>query len=488
MKRQLLIGLLSAWCWLSVYGVIPIDTVVIKGYAKEYAGINLILQTVGNPISAEKHNLASFQVDEKGNFYHSFPVSEITPATLDVGRFRGTIYFEPGKSYELVLPPFEPRSDADRFNPFFIPENVVIGIANGDAQQLNNQIRDFQDAFSTRYDANAFQIFSTGDKQKASSIIHELDSIFPASTGSYFENYKHYTYGQLEFLSYKRQKKTVMTKFFGKDSVYSQLPAYWETFNLMFKDFFTYYFPTKSGRSLRNAFREGGNFDTLSLVLSGDPLFAAEEFRETVLLKGMYDAFYSGRYEDQRLIDLFHDASENGCNNQIKSLARGLHKKVNWLRIGSQAPDFNLYRINGNEKSLKDYKGQFIYLNFMHTDNHACMKDLQLLDVISKKMKREVRIVTIIMDDNPDKAKRIIKENKYKWEFLHYLAQADIALDYNIKALPTYFLIDPDGILRLSPAPSPEENFAPLFLEAVRSYRNDQMRKNRPKEKSIYDL
>ncbi len=488
MNRQLLIGLLCALSSFSVWGAIPVDTVIIKGYAKEYAGIHLILQTIGNPISAEKRNLASFQVDDKGNFYHAFPVSEITSATLDVGRFRGTIYFEPGKSYELVLPPFEPRSDADRFNPFFEPEDVVIGIANEEAQKLNSVIRNFQDAFTTRYDAHAFQIFTSEDKQKAEAIIHELDSLYPAPQGTYFQTYKRYTYGQLEFLSHKRQKKTVMNKFFASDSVHAQVPAYWDTFNLMFKDFFTYYFPTKSGRSLRNAFREGGNFDTLSAVLSHDPLFAGAEFRETVLLKGMYDAFYSGRYEDQRLIDLFHDAAENGCNNTIRSLAYGLHKKVNWLRIGSEAPGFTLYRINGNEKTLSDFKGHFVYLNFMHTDNHACMKDLQMLDIISKKMKREVRIVTIIMDENPGKAQKIIKDNKYKWEFLHYLAQADIALDYNIKALPTYFLIDPEGILRLSPAPSPEEDFAPLFMEAVRSYRNDQLRKNRPKEKSIYDL
>lgn len=488
MKKGFLFALLSLGTWLTALAVVPVDTVIISGYAKEYAGYNLILQTTGNPISDEKHNLASFQVDEQGRFHYAFPVTEITPATLDVGRFRGTIYLEPGQAYELVLPPFEPRSDADRFNPFFQPEDVVIGIANPEAQQLNIQIRDFQDAFTARYDANAFQIFSTGNKKLAQNIVHELDSLYPSEQGSYFESYKRYTYGQLEFLSYKRQKKTVMNKYFASDSIHINLPAYWESFNLMFKDFFTYYFPTKSGRQLRHAFNQGAAFDTLSLVMAKEKLFTVPEFRETVLLKGMYDAFYSGRYEEQHLIDLFGQAAERGCNNQVRSLAKGLYKKVNWLRIGSEAPDFTLYKINGGKKSLSNYKGHFIYLNFMHTDNHACLKDLQMLDVISKKMKREVRIVTIIMDENPDQAKRIIKENRYRWDFLHYIAQEDIALDYNIKALPTYYLIDPDGLLRLSPAPSPEEEFAAIFLEAVRSYRYDQLRKNRPKEKSIYDL
>jgi hypothetical protein len=92
------------------------------------------------------------------------------------------------------------------------------------------------------------------------------------------------------------------------------------------------------------------------------------------------------------------------------------------------------------------------------------------------------------MDEDPTAAEKLVKDNKYKWDFLHYMAMPRVALDYHIKALPAYFVIDPSQKLLLSPSPSPTESFTPIFVEAQRQYNYKQLRKNKQKQKSIYDF
>lgn len=461
--------------------------VIVKGHAPEYAGYHLVVQKVINPISMEMADLMVISVQKDGHFEQSVEISSVVYAKIDMGRYRAGIYFEPGKSYELVLPPFEPRSDADRFNPYFIPEDIELGIANGEAQKLNRLITDFDIELTHQYNTHAVSLFSKGDVRTANNIIQKLDEEF-ISESVYFEKYKQYAYGELLNLAYKRNKRKAMYLAMKGEPVHMFMPSFQKIFNTLFKSFFTSYFSSPKGNDLRDAYAKDASFDSLSMVLQKDTLFANAELAELVLLKGCYDAFYSGRYNQDRIIKLFEEAKNTGTTLRIKDIANGLHKKVTWLRIGTEAPQFTLYRLDGKERSLDDYEGKFVYLNFMHTSNHTCKQDLQLLNVLSKQLRREITIVTVIMDEHPSAAKKLVKDNKYKWDFLHFAAMPKVALDYRIKALPTYFVIDPSQNLLISPSPSPSESFTPIFIEAQRRYNYEQLRREQPKQKSIYDF
>jgi len=465
----------------------PNKVVRLKGVAKEYAGYHLVLQKIINPISLEKASIVTFKVDEKGEFNQTFELHKITHANLDLGKYNASIFLEPGKTYELVLPPFKPRTDADRFNPYYVPEEVVLGIANEESGGLNQKASSFDRSLNEQYNANAVRIFSRGNKKLAEEIMEKLDSIYPAKKDSYFQLYKQYAYGELRLLAYKRQKNVVIHSTM-KGDLKLQVPSFIKAFNTLYKNFFSNYFGTDQGENLRDTYSKNASFDSLVKVFLLDTIYAKRELAELVLLKGLYDAFYSGRYEQEQIIKLLKQASETAYTLTNKDIAKGLYKRATWLRTGTMAPQFTLYRLDGKERSLSDYKGKFVYLNFMHTSNHTCKKELQLLNVLSKQLKRELTIVTVILDEDPTKAKDLIKANKYKWDFLHFNAQPKVILDYNIRALPAYFVIDPKQILRLSPSPSPAENFTPIFIEAQRKYNYEQLRKTKTKEKSIYDF
>ena len=53
--------------------------------------------------------------------------------------------------------------------------------------------------------------------------------------------------------------------------------------------------------------------------------------------------------------------------------------------------------------------------------------------------------------------------------FLHFGTYPDIIKEYDIRGYPTYFLIDKDGKLLLSPAPSPFENMELKLFDIMRA-------------------
>lgn len=472
----------------AIYANAATDSVRIEGVAPEYAGMTLIVETTTQFMLHESSEVTRMQVKPDGQFNGAFATESPLQCTILLGRMNGTFYVEPCKTYQLALPPYQPRSDADRFNPFFEPEEVILGVINIDNRDFNERINAFEIDFEANFNAYAVSIFNQANVPLTRKICHAIDSIHPAEPQSYFEIHKRFRYARLYALAMKRQRRQMIDQYFSNTPVPYRMPAYWDSFNEVFKDFFSYYFQTPSGRQLRLAFNEGKPYDTLSQVLKTDTLFVRDDFREAVLARALYDAFYSKRYEEERIIDLMKQAVQSSQSSESKYLTSRMDARINQLRVGTESPLFEAFNSAGKYKSLDEYRGKFVYLNFMHTQNYACKKQMQALAAIARELKRDLVVLTILTDEKDEMAFEYIKQNEYKWEILHFGGNGKILSDYNIKAMPTYYLIDPDGFLSLSPAPAPEESFAIKFTETLRNFKSQKERKNPDKQRSIYDM
>ncbi len=466
-----------------------LPTIKIYGEATQYAGMTLVLESYSNFISHEKTELAKIQVDAKGFFQTSIQLATTTYAFIDLGVFRAAAYLEPVKTYHLILPPYTPLKQADRFNPFFQPQEVVLGIQNSDAADLNQQIRDYDDLFFQQYNANAILLFNQNNEKLAAQIQTQLDSVFPPDKGSLsFKTHRFYREAKIKLLVKKRQKRHLIYSLFTSQPVGYSFPAYWDAFNELFKDFFPSYLSSSQGKPLKQAFTANATFDTLSTAMASDSLFKSDQLRELVLLKALYDAFYSGRTDEEAVIQRIAEATKTCSTNENREIATQLVNRITRLRVGTPAPNWIAITASGKEKELNDYKGKFVYLNFMNTQNFTCKKDLQTLTSISRDFKREVEVVTVLTDDDPESAFNYMKKNGYKWDIVHFSQQGKILMDYSIKIEPSYFIIDPEGNFIKSPAPGPEENFREILLDILMNYKRKNIRKQGDKQKSIYDI
>ncbi|WP_027472664.1 TlpA family protein disulfide reductase [Saccharicrinis fermentans] len=465
------------------------NTVTLWGNAPGYSNMHLTIERESNYITRSFQDLATFTVDPKGNFSASFAVEEITKIYISLGELRGHLYVEPGKTYLVTLPLYRPLKPEDKLNPFFTPGSVVLGVQNSSPQEINRKTTAFEEKYNYLFNKNIKRIILTGNKKDLFKIIDEIDVEFPAENGSWFYYYKHFKYQNLYEYAYSSKPRRAIHNGFSTIPVLYNLDTYWASFNRQFNHFFHYYLSSKEGQSFKNTWNKSESFKLITRSLSQDTLFKNRELAELIILKNLYTGYFSNKYSKLKITNIVKSAKDSCVNDENNRIASEILDKITKLNIGEAPPAFELENLSGSKTIvLQDYKGKFVYLNFANTKNYACKKDFQVLEQMAQTYKKDMEIVTILTDEDPDEAMEYVKNNKFSWHFLHFGQNAKILLDYNIKALPTYYLINPEGNMVLSPAPSPEENFAEVFAEIYNNFRRKQLRKNKPKNRTIYDL
>jgi len=465
------------------------NSVTIYGNSPEYANIHLQIKYIQNYITRNLAGIETFKVEKDGDFRVTFEVAEITKIYIPLGETLGFLYVNPGHSYEIQLPPYKPLKPENKLNPYFTPEHILLGYLNNPKDSVNKQVVDFNSTYNSLFAEHIKRILVTNNKGLANKIIKDLEEEFPSDNNDWFNNYKDYSYISLKDFIYANKKRQLIEIYFSNKPIQYNLDPYWDAFNQIFSNFFLYYFKNQEGKNLlANWSSPTCSFDSLCTTLTADTLFKNRELSELVIMKSLYDGYYSDRYDKDKIISLFTEAIEQCKSDYCKNIAAQIQSKISKLRVGTKAPEFSVPTLSGKQKELKDFEGKFIYLNFASTDNYACKKDFQLLNELSELFQKDMRIVTILTDDDPDKAMDYINANKFKWDFLHFNQNAKILSDYNVKAFPSYILIDPEGNIVMSPAPAPEENFAPVFSEKFNEYRYQKLRKDKPKTRTIYDL
>jgi thioredoxin-related protein len=92
-----------------------------------------------------------------------------------------------------------------------------------------------------------------------------------------------------------------------------------------------------------------------------------------------------------------------------------------------------------------------------------------MLQKLYEKHNKYLEIVTIIVDEDVELMKDFVNRSGYSWTFLHFDMQPEILQEYDVRTFPTYFLIDNQGKLAMSPAPSPAEEFEGRLFKELRA-------------------
>ena len=118
-------------------------------------------------------------------------------------------------------------------------------------------------------------------------------------------------------------------------------------------------------------------------------------------------------------------------------------------QVGKQAPDFQLPNLEGQAISLSDFQGKPVFLNFWATWCPPCRFEMPLIQAIFKESADTGLIVLAIdIGEAPSRVKDYIQSGNFSFPVLLDTNQ-DVALEYNIRAIPTTFLIDKDGIIQV---------------------------------------
>lgn len=462
---------MSKWLYSILAFLIPFvsgaQNTFVKGKAADYAGKVISFYLYTEPVVHQKQELAATKVGADGSFSLSFNLNHTTELYTDLEKYTGTLTAEPGGNYVVSLPPFSPRTAIESRSPYFEPTLYWLGLPNKNKNDLNFLTRSFITDFNSEILKNTSAVNRTISKETISGIVDRLELKYGNSKNNYFLTTRRYHYAELENTLNPGNADQVIEKYFKKEEIKINNGAYQKTFRLIFTDYLRKQSSDYKKKNIA-VLVNSGNFEGLTAYFG--KLRYRKEIAELVVLKGLYDGYYTGGFNKQKILGAL-ERSQNSISPELKPIVKKIESRLTKLAVKGKAPSFKLKDQRNETVTLDKYRGKFVYLNFFRLNSKESRAELDSLVAIEKKFRQVLKIVSISADDNFEASSKLWKAKNFTWDLLDGSKNKELIENYDAEIVPAFYLIDPEGNLMLSPAPPPSREFEPIFIRIFRSFR-----------------
>jgi hypothetical protein len=452
---------ISLWGW----GLITAQPAIITGKDPGYAGIPIEVYIPGHPFLEIPRFSETVACDHLGAFRVVVELETGTTIRFKTGIYDASLYAEPGKSYEVLLPAFHELGYADRISPFF--ERIRVPLKVVSPGDVNREIYRYDSLF-TLLNEELILARRMGKKLPADSLIESITSKFETGRFPWFDDYRRYKAGVLKLNAGSTGLESISRDYLGS-RVQENHPAYLELFGAMFRDFLIFYDRTSGGDGIRYHINRTHNLDSLRQIILTHPAVGNDTLTDLILLQELPDLFYRADFHKEAILILLDSMEARPAKSFYALYARQLKDKLSSLVIGHPPPSFQLTGSDGQIYSPGDFEGKYTYLMFGTPDHYGCMMEYPFLQSYSEKHSAYLEVVTIMVAESREQVTAFMDRNNYRWKALYYEGNMDLLSNYLVKAFPVGYLIGPDGKLVLSPAPLPSDGFEQQLFRIMRS-------------------
>jgi thiol-disulfide isomerase/thioredoxin len=151
----------------------------------------------------------------------------------------------------------------------------------------------------------------------------------------------------------------------------------------------------------------------------------------------------------------YQDYLNTNNHEKYNQIVMDTYQEVSRYAAGQYAPNFSLKDTTGQLVNLDEYRGKTIYLDFWASWCRPCVTKLQLLQTLKDSLASNENIVFIHISFDNKNIDWINKISDNKFTGIHLDApestKSTVAKQYDIKALPEYFIITPQGTFAQKP-------------------------------------
>lgn len=117
--------------------------------------------------------------------------------------------------------------------------------------------------------------------------------------------------------------------------------------------------------------------------------------------------------------------------------------------VGQEAPMFSARTLDGDEITLKDYRGRAVLVYFWGTWCSPCVASLpglkRLHDELAGKHRERFAMISLAMDDDTTRLYDLTEKHKLAWPQTRIGTHSKTAAAYGVVGAPYYVVIAPDG-------------------------------------------
>jgi len=408
----------------------PAQTIGIQGKAPDYAGVTLRFYAYNDYITYTEDPVMQCTVAADGSFVAAGTLTHEGMIFAHTDTYFLYFYAVPNADYTLYPPPREEKSKADSLNLFFEETPIHIGTHTAAHDDINRMMMD-------------------GDCQSTANTAYAA--------------YCRYRQGLEKYRSVKQKVKSLAIHYFRNQPVLYYNEAYMDLFNQVYNRYFE--FMQRDDEQLLDLINREKKLPQLKAFILRDTTFRDDALLELVILKNLYENFYTYTFSHESLLSLVKAVAQTTPYAENKNIAQNIISRVTLLMAGYTPPDFTLYDTAGAAYHLADFRGKALYLIFCKVFSYASINAFEKLSTPYNVYNDAVEIVVVSVDEDILRLKEFCRNERYRWHFLHYGDNPDMLRTYNISILPTYFLLDKEGKLLLSPAPSPFSDIEQVFKQ-----------------------
>ncbi|MHC1706173.1 MAG: TlpA family protein disulfide reductase [Bacteroidales bacterium] len=436
----------------------------IEGKAPAFAGRTIRLSTYSDMVTNRMELLATASIDKEGFFSMQADLSDTLSCILSIGFRKAAVYLCPGKEYHCIIN-IDPSTLLQQRLPSVLQE-LPLEFQNLAIDDINTEIKKFNVVFENFITSNAL-IISAMNKHKVMDSIRVLRSGFTIRNASFLDTYVTYRMADLVSMVNRWDTRTCYYKYLRNNTLFYNNPAYMDYFNV----FFEHYLLTKSPSNFRSDLdlhiNKTLDIKALTDILGRDSMLQNERIRELVLIKNLGELYYHPDFQSQNVLSLIRNIEKGSKFTEHRLIAGNLRFHLTHLSRGSEAPGFSFIDDEGKERTLGDFRGKWVYLNFFTTWCESCVPGMKVMPGLKKQFGNTMEFISICCNENPLDLKYFLDNNKdLDWIFTNLDDTMEIAEGYRVLTYPYYVLIDPDGNIFQYPARNPE-NQLKEYLEVL---------------------
>jgi len=439
----------------------------IHGIADDYANFELIFYRYSDLITEKTDTLFTLRVDSDGKFDKTFELSDTIPVFTLVGIYKIWFVAEPNGDYEMVFPDYLEKTNAEIYNPFFNPILLMAGIKGQKKTDLNYLINRFDRSYNEYLDAHLLDFLAGGRDSAVELYIDSLKQDYSYHNNAYFNAWKKYRFANVRRIAYERNHRFTINQYFRPDEVHYQNPAYMFLFKELFDNYFDRFLLRPDGKELLKAVNLAKSPHAISKILSRMFELDNQALREYVIIKGLRDAYFGDNFRKQPILITLDSIADFSKYPKHRIAAKNVIESLTHLAKGTYPPDFSFSTIDGKQGKLSELKNRYLYVAFYQTELTTCQQEIGPLVEQAAKHDGEFEVLMVLFDEDKHKAISQLRYLDIPFELVFPDNPEQVKKQWNLKTFPTYYLLDTQGKLIFSPAPSPIEQFENYFFRYI---------------------